>query len=70
MANGYTVTSVNMTQQLDTGGRLVTVITAGFELDNDAGSGEVTVPASGDWQAAAAAAIEAEAGRMLAILNL
>lgn len=69
MAGGYTVTSVNQSQDL-ANGRLRDVVTATFELDNEAGSGTATVPMEGDWQAALAAEVDRQASSMIAILNL
>ena len=69
MAAGYTVTSVNQSQDL-ANGRLQDTVTATFELDNEAGSGTATVPMVGDWQPELAAEIERQASAMLAILSL
>lgn len=69
MADGFTVTSVNQSQDL-ANGRLQDVVTATFELDDEAGSGTATVPMTGDWQAALAAEVERQAAAMLAILAL
>ena len=69
MAEGYTVTSVNQTQDLRAG-KLTDVVTATFELDNEGGSGSATVEAVGEWQAALAGEVARQAAAMLAILSL
>ena len=69
MAAGYTVTSVNQSQEMS-GGNLRDVVVVTFELDNEAGSGEIRVPLTGDWEAAAARAVAEKAASMLALLNL
>lgn len=69
MANGYTVTSVNQSQDLRSG-RLTDVVTAIFELDNDAGDGSATVEMTGDWQTALTSELERQAQAMIAILSL
>lgn len=69
MADGYTVTSVNQSQDL-ANGRLRDVVTATFELANEAGSGTATVPMEGDWQGALEAEVARQAGAMLAVLSL
>lgn len=70
MADGFTVTSVNQSQEISGSGNLVDVVIVLFELDNDAGSGEVRVPLAGDWQAAAEAAVREKAAAMQALLAL
>jgi len=70
VADGFTVTSVNQSQRIGAGDRLEDVIVVLFELDDDAGSGEVVVPATGDWHTAAEAAVRQKAGEMLALLSL
>lgn len=70
MANGFTVTSVNQSQEIAGAGNLQDVVVVQFELDNNAGSGEVRVPLTGDWEAAAVAAIQQKAAAMQALLNL
>lgn len=69
MATGFTVTSVNQTQDLRAG-KLTEVVTAAFELDNEAGSGSATVDAVGDWRAALELAVATEAASMLAVLSM
>jgi hypothetical protein len=69
VADGYTVTSVNQSQDL-AAGKLRDVVTATFELDNEAGSGTATVPMEGAWQEALAAELERQTSGMIAILSL
>lgn len=70
MATGYSVTSVNQTQQLDSAGHLVDVVNVLFELDNGAGSGSVTVPLTADWETAAGDAVQKQAQSMLNLLSM
>lgn len=70
MAQGFTVTSVNQSQELGPTGNLQDTVTVQFELDDNQGSGEVTVPLTADWAAAAEAAVQAQAAAMIALLNL
>lgn len=70
MANGFTVTSVSEQLELAPSGNLTKVVNITFELDNGAGGGTVSVPLTGDWQAAATAAVQKRAAEMLAVLEL
>lgn len=70
MAAGYQITGVTQQQEIGSTGRLVDVVTVLFELDNEAGSGSVTVPLTDAWEAAAAAAVAAKAEAMLRLLSL
>lgn len=64
MAVAWTTTAIQQTQRIGADGHLIDYVDVTFTLDDFAASGFIEVPMTGDWQAAATAAITERAQQL------